>query len=289
MKRPLPLKIAKLLSRLINGETLPASSAKHSFVTRLIEEGIILSKGKHRKTLQLYDKDELLNFIENQLQISDLDNYIAIIEQENLNRFDLIKTTKDSKTKKVRTFKGFLINSYISINATLNGKSININPAKGSFVFISDFETFIPSPKTTIVGVENAENFSYIENQKHLFQNITPLFISRYPQNQNKDVIQWLKSIKNSYLHFGDFDISGIGIYLNEYKKHLAKRAKFFVPSDIEKTLKESGNRERYDIQKVNFDPKSIQEEELKELYKLIQKEKKGLDQEFYINENANA
>lgn len=289
MKRPLPLKIAKLLIRLVNGKILPASSVKHPFVTLLVDEGIIISKGKHRRTLQVYDKNELSNFIENQLQISDLEKYVAILEQEDINRFDLIKTTKDSKTKQVRTFKGFLINSYTATDAILNGESININPAKGSFIFISDFEAFIPSTKVTIVGVENAENFNHIEKQKYLFENISPLFISRYPQNQNKDVIQWLKNIPNNYLHFGDFDISGIGIYLNEYKKHLGKRAKFFVPGNIEETLKESGNRERYDIQKINFKPESIQEEDLKKLYKLIQKEKKGLDQEYFIKVNDNA
>lgn len=289
MNRPLPLKIAKSLIQLGDGEILPASSAKHSFVTRLIDEDIIISKGKHRRTLQVYDKNELSNFVENQLQISDLENYVTILEQEDVNRFDLIKTTKDSKTKQVRAFKGFLVNSYTSINAVLNGEKININPAKGSYIFISDFEAFIPDSNVTIVGVENAENFNHIESQKYLFQNITPLFISRYPQNQNKDVIQWLKSIPNNYLHFGDFDIAGIGIYLNEYKKHLGKRAKFYIPENIENSLNEFGNRERYDIQRTNFIPESMQEEGLKKLYELIQKEKKGLDQEYYINENANA
>lgn len=289
MKRSLPLKIAKQLIRLGNGETLPASSAKHSIVMRLIDEGIIISKGKHQRTLQVYDKAELFDFVENQLQISDLDNYVTIFEQEDINRFDLIKTTKDSKTKQVRTFKGFLVNSYVAINAILNGKKISINPSKGIFVFIFDFENFRPDSNVTIVGVENAENFNLIEKQRHLFESITPLFISRYPQNQNKDVIQWLNSIKNNYLHFGDFDISGIGIYLNEYKKHLGNRAKFFVPSDIKAAMNESGNRERFDVQKINFKPELIEEKELKELFELIQKEKKGLDQEYYINENANA
>lgn len=288
MKRPLPLKIAKVLIQLANGDILPASSAKHSFVTILIDEGIIISKGKHRRTIQLIDKNELSIFIENQLQISDLEKYITILEEENVNRFDLIKTTKDSKTKQVRTFKGFLINSYTSVEAMLNGKNIKIKPIKGSFVFISDFETFIPSPEVIIIGVENAENFTHIESQKHLFENITTLFISRYPQNQNKDVIQWLKNIPNNYLHFGDFDISGIGIYLNEYKKHLGKRAKFFIPRDIEKSLKESGNRERYNVQRINFKSEAIQEEGLMKLFQLIQKEKKGLDQEYFINENIN-
>lgn len=280
----IPLKIAKQLIKLANGEILNASSAKHKFITLLIEEGIIVSKGKYRRTLQVDDKVDLYNFIENQLQITDLENYVLLSETDEINRADLIKTTKDSKTKEIRTFKGFLVNSYQTINATLNGKNIKIHPQKGSFVFISDFENFILSPEVTIIGVENAENFNQIEKQKKLFENLTPLFISRYPQNQNKDVIHWLKKNSNQYLHYGDFDIAGIGIYLNEYKKHLGKRASFFIPNEIEKALKTYGNRERFDVQKVNFKPEKIKENTLLKLFKLIQKEQKGLDQEYYID-----
>jgi hypothetical protein len=108
--------------------------------------------------------------------------------------------------------------------------------------------------------------------------------VSRYPQNQSKDLIKWLKSIPNKYLHFGDFDLSGVGIYLNEYKTHLGEKASFFIPATIDVDLKEKGNRKRYDIQKQNFKIENIEELELIKLVKLIHKYKKGLDQEFYIN-----
>jgi len=35
------------------------------------------------------------------------------------------------------------------------------------------------------------------------------LFVSRYPQTQSKDLLNWLQSIPNPYLHFGDFDLTG--------------------------------------------------------------------------------
>jgi len=116
-----------------------------------------------------------------------------------------------------------------------------------------------------------------------LFENINPLFVSRYPQNQNKDVIKWLSSIPNNYLHFGDFDIAGIGIYLNEYKKHLIDKATFFIPEYIEQELGENGNRKRYNVQKVNFKLNEIKENSLLKLIDLINTQKKGLDQEYYI------
>ena len=84
-------------------------------------------------------------------------------------------------------------------------------------------------------------------------------------------------------IHYGDFDISGIGIYLNEYKKYLSERANFFIPENVEDAIKKNGNRERYNNQKVNFDINNITEKRLLSLIETINAEKKGLDQEFYI------
>ncbi|RUA29570.1 MAG: hypothetical protein DSY76_03295 [Bacteroidetes bacterium] len=276
------LKIAKALVRLKNGEVLTGSSAKSKLIDELISEKIILQKGKHHKTLQLHNEEFLDNFLSNQLQIFDLEEYILALENSNTSRSKFVKISSDSKKSKERVFKGFLVNSYIPIKATLNGKEFLINPDNGSFVFIYDFETLKINKDITVVGIENSENFRHIEKQSYLFKNIKPLFISRYPQTQNKDFIKWMKSIPNNYLHFGDFDFAGIGIYLNEYKKHLGKRAEFYIPNDINETIKK-GSRERYDIQKLNFKTDEIEENELLKLIEIIHKEKKGLDQEYYI------
>ncbi len=125
----------------------------------------------------------------------------------------------------------------------------------------------------------------YIDKQKYLFSDIRPLFVSRYPQNQSKDLIKWLQSIPNPYVHFGDFDFAGIGIYLHEFKKHLVDRTTFFVPENIDKLITDFGNKKRYDEQKINFDVKSIKEEKLLQLIKTIHKNRKGLDQEILIKE----
>lgn len=279
----LTLKIAKVLVRLINGEAIPNSLAKSKLIDDLVSENIISRKGKHKKSLELISKTELNIYLANQLQINDLNKYISALENENTTRSEFVKIATDSKKSKERAFKGFLVNSYDSIKAELNKKDIIINPHKGSFVFIYDYESFKLPKEITIVGVENTKNFSQINEQKYLFKNIKPLFISRYPQNQNKDFIKWVNSIPNSYLHFGDFDIAGVGIYLNEYKKHLQEKASFFIPKNIKSDLRDNGNRERFDNQKINFDINKIQETKVLELIKLIEKEKKGLDQEYYI------
>lgn len=279
----LTLKIANILARLVDGETIPASSAKSKIIDNLVAENIIFRKGKHRKTLSLLNENSLQIYLENQLQINNLDKYISALKNKDSSRAEFVKLTTDSKHSKERAFKGFLVNSFFPIAAELNHQRITINPVVGSFVFIYDYETFRIPADVTVIGVENAKNFSQIEKQRYLFEKITPLFVSRYPQNQNKDFIQWMKSIPNDYLHFGDFDVAGIGIYLNEYKKYLLEKATFFVPGNIEIILRENGNRKRYNKQELNFKISEIKEDKLIDLYNLIQKEKKGLDQEFYI------
>ncbi len=279
----LTLKTAKILVQLINGASVSNSLAKCKLIDNLVFENIIFRKGKHQKSLQLINEIGLHNYLANQLQINNLSAYILALENENSTRAELVKITTDSKKSKERVFKGFLVNSYNTVKAELNNETIIINPIKGSFIFIYDFETFKIPKEITIVGVENAENFSQIQKQKYLFKSINPLFISRYPQNQNKDFVKWMKSIPNNYLHFGDFDIAGIGIYLNEYKKHLLGKATFFIPENIKNDIRKNGNRERFDKQKINFKIDQIQESKIIELIEIIQLEKKGLDQEYYI------
>ncbi|HUZ61661.1 MAG TPA: hypothetical protein VMU83_22985 [Hanamia sp.] len=281
----LPIALAEKLLLLAHGEKMASSKMKHPIISDLISEGIIHRPGKINSILQLVNKEQLNLYLINRFAISDLESYIQTLKKEDATRSELISIAADSKLKSIRTFKGFLANSFSPISATLNSKPFTINPAPGTFDFIYDFENFIPEKDIAIVGIENPENFRHIEKQRYLFQNIKPLFVSRYPQNQSKDLIKWLQSIPNKYLHFGDFDFAGIGIYLNEFKKHLGKKAAFFVPENINELIKKFGSKKLYDIQKINFNVKDIDEETLLELIEIIHRNKKGLEQEVLCRE----
>lgn len=280
----IPVHIAEKLLQLSQGEIIPSSSAKHALIDELVSEGIIERNGRVQKKLQISNSQSLFQYLHSKFGVTDLNKYLEISQKQNIQRSELVQVSSDSKMKQVRTFKGFLVNCYCPIEAELNGKKIMLNPVEGLFQFIYDFERFIPSSNITIVGVENPESFRFVEKQRRLFNNINPLFVSRYPQNQSKDFIKWLQSIPNNYLHFGDFDFTGIGIYLNEYKRHLAHKASFFVPQNIEKLIADFGNKNRYDNQKINFDLKSIQEGNLSQLINTIHKYRRGLDQEILIH-----
>ena len=177
------------------------------------------------------------------------------------------------------------MNCYQPIKATVNTIKTSLNPVEGTFAFIYDFESFAIPDNITVVGIENPENFRYIQKQSTLFRNIIPLFVSRYPQNN--DFIKWMKSIPNNYLHFGDFDFEGINIFLNEYKKHLGNKAQFFIPDDIERMINENGNRGIYNTQLYKQpDTELVNDERLIRLINIIHKHKKGLEQEFLIKMN---
>lgn len=277
--------LAGIFLQLSKGEKIPASKLKGPLVAELLMEGILadIRSGRTRSLLYVPKVESLKAFLSNRFSITDLEYYINTLRQDNVTRADLIQAAANSKAKKVRTFTGFLVNCYEPVTATLNGESVKINPSAGTFQFIHDAKHFIPHPGVTIVGVENSESFSQIVKQKHLFGTIHPLFVCRYPLNQSKDLLKWLQAIENPYLHYGDFDFAGIGIYLNEYKRHLGSRSTFFVPDNIELLIKTWGNRNLYDGQKINFDLKLITEQKINELIDLIHRYKKGLEQEILI------
>jgi len=283
----MPLSIAERLLQLARGEQMPASKMKHEITDDLISEGIIAAalQGRTKSTLYIADKAAFNNYLYNRWAIANLEDYISVLKNDATTRAELIQASNDSKSAHKRTFRGFLVNSYLPVEAVLNGRPLTIHPQPRTFQFIYDFEKFIPAGDVVIVGVENAENFCSVEKQQYLFPGLKILFVSRYPQGQSRDLIKWLQSLPNRYLHFGDYDFAGIGIYLAEYKKHLGDRASFFIPTNIEQLLTQFGNRKLYDKQRSGIT--GVHEENIKELIGLIHKYKKGLEQEILIAKKA--
>lgn len=280
----LSLPVAEKLLLLRNGERIPASQLSQAVFKELLFEKILYKTGKSRGYILLVNQEQFDLYLLNHYSIANLDEYISVLKEENTSRASLIKVSTDSKLKRSRSFKGFLVNCYDPVEVRINGKQTMLNTASGLFQFVYDFERFVPDPQLTIVGIENPENFRYIEKQRYLFKDIKPLFISRYPQNQHGDIIRWLKAIPNPYLHFGDFDFAGINIYMNEFKRHLpSERCSFFVPPGIEELFERYGNYERYDRQKLCVDMADITERKVVELIEIIHRYAKGVDQEVFV------
>ena len=275
--------IEKLI-RLANGETLPASSLKGVWFEQMQDDGILLATSHgSRKSLRASDGMSLRQYVASHFNIHDLEQTLCAFSDEDVSRASLVAATGDSKFISRRTFKGFLVNSYQPVTAILNGQEIIIHPTEGSFMFIADYQHFIIPQDVVVVGVENAENFRYIAMQKYLFARYGQvLFVSRYPQTQNKDLIKWLQSIPNQYVHFGDLDLAGIAIYENEYYCHLGTKSSFFIPDDYDQRIS-IGNTDRYNNQLPQYGKMTVEDKRVQPLLDCIHLYHKGYDQEGYI------
>lgn len=274
--------VLKTLKELVSGNNVAASKISSALLAELTEENLVLPiPHGSRVSYKAISVNRLNDYIYAKYNISNLDAAIAI-KKDAPQRSEQIEITGNSKFVQKRTFTGFLVNTFEPLKCTLNGNEIIVSPTVGTFTFIYDFQTFTIPDDAIVIGIENAENFRYINRQKYLFEGIKCLFVSRYPQRQSNDLKEWLLSIKNQYFHFGDFDFAGLNIFVNEFKKHLGVRAKLFVPENLEILFQKYGNLELFCNQQIEFDINK-QDDVVKSVYLLIEKYRKGLEQEIFI------
>lgn len=278
------------LLRLAKGESLPASALTGEWFRQMLADGILVFSTKgSRKSMRANDGQSFRQYLASRFDIRDLEAYHELTADRTASRAEQVKMAGDSKVRKHRTFFGFMVNSYEPIPVMLAGKQVELLPEDGTFMFIYDFRKFTLPEDVIIIGVENAENFRYIRQQKWLFDSYFPedsrlLFVSRYPQEQSHDLMEWLRSIPNRYVHFGDLDLAGIHIYLTEYYRHLGQRASFLISADYEERIA-AGSRERYECQYARFGKMEITDQRLSPLASCIHRHHRGYDQEGYISD----
>lgn len=287
------------IERLLAGESVASGSLRGKWVETFRHEGVLIADSrKSRIYLRAPNPDVLMQSLhELNEAFTSIDNARAILNGENLSRAELVELSGNSKTRNVRAMPGFAVNSYEPIHAELHGRPMVIMPPKGSFVFISDWREFVVPSDILIVGIENMENFREIRKQKYLFERLIDkqaenmnsrdavcarsiLFVARYPQSG--DLGLWLERIPNRYVHFGDLDLAGIAIYMNEISKHVGTRGTFLIPDDAEARL-HKGSRQRYKAQESRYATLHTPDPALRHLIDLIRRLGLAYDQEGYI------
>lgn len=268
-----------LLQRLVSGESVASSSLRKDVAAELLDEGLLTVKTHgSRRSYAAIDAEALRKFVESHY------GSLGFVNKEGLTRAELASDTGNSKLVMVRSCPGFPVNSYEPIACMLNDREFVVNPQEGSFLFVADWESFVVPEYVIIVGIENMENFRMIRQQRELFEKAIGsdrlLFVSRYPQST--DLRSWLQMIPNRYIHFGDFDLAGINIFLTEFHAHLGDRSTFLIPSDIDERLT-NGSTERYNDQYPKFKRLSTDIPEIQHLIDTINRCHKCYDQEGYI------
>ena len=212
----------ELLRRLMSGDSVAASSLRNDLVEELLGEGLLTTRDHgSRRSYAAIDTVALGAFVESHF------GGLKIVDKVRLTRAEIASETGDSKLVMVRSCPGFPVNTYEPISCMLNGQEFMVNPKEGSFLFVADWQSFLVPDDVVVVGIENMENFRMIRQQRKLFKQcigtVRLLFVSRYPQSI--DLRSWLQTIPNRYVHFGDFDLAGINIFLTEFHAHLGSRS----------------------------------------------------------------
>lgn len=270
---------AILLRSLINGESVASSALPKHIAETLCSEGFLTVRAQgSRRSFSAIDTRALRNYLS--AKYGDLDG----VDDNYHTRAQQASVSGNSKQVYVRSCPGFPVNSYEPIGCMLNGCEFVIAPQEGSFIFVADWKTFVVPEDIVIVGIENMENFRMIRQQRNLFEsaigNRRLLFVSRYPQST--DLRTWLQTLSNPYIHFGDFDLAGIHIFLTEFYPYLGNRGSYLIPTDIDERLK-NGSIERYNSQYPRFHDIGTDILSLQNLIDTINRHHRCYDQEGYI------
>lgn len=279
-----PSLVDKLI-RLRSGESLPSSALRGEWVEELLSDGVLINRSHGSRNSIIAASPETLeqSLMHINERLGHLDKMKETLDAETT-RSEQAAGTGNSKLVTARSCPGFSVNSYEPIICCLNGKELVVNPQEGTFLFIADWHSFAIPYDVTVVNIENMENFRLIRRQQSLFASALAgkrlLFVSRYPQSS--DLRTWLQTIPNQYVHFGDFDLAGIHIFLTEFQKHLGARASFLIPQDIEQRIKH-GSAERYNDQYPKYSHLTSNIQPLQQLIDTLHKYHRCYDQEGYI------
>ena len=273
------------LIRLRSGESLPSSALRGEWVEELLSDGVLISRSHGSRSSMIAASPETLeqSLMHINERLGHLDKMKETLDAETT-RSEQAAETGNSKLVTARSCPGFPVNSYEPIICCLNGEELVVNPQEGTFLFIADWHSFAIPYDVTVVNIENMENFRLIRRQQSLFASALAgkrlLFVSRYPQSS--DLRTWLQTIPNQYVHFGDFDLAGIHIFLTEFQKHLGARSSFLIPKDIEQRIKH-GSAERYNDQYPKYCHLTSNIQPLQQLIDTLHKYHRCYDQEGYI------
>ena len=283
--------LIQAFAALRQGETLPFSRFPAEWSDEMLSEGGVSSivRGS-RKSLKVVSRAAFDVFLRSKgLQPDKLEETAAVLSGAD-SRAQQVQLLGDSKAVAVRSCPGFPVNVIGPLSVRLGDRKILMCPCPGSLLYINDFLNFRIPSNAIVVGVENMENFRFPERQTAVWDQILDqyggdgvpplLLVSRYPQS--KDLVSWLQEIPNQYVHFGDFDLAGVHIYLTEFYRHLGDCSAFFVPADIETRLAR-GSRERYSAQFARFGKMEVPDPRLEPLVQLIHRYQTGYDQEGFI------
>lgn len=272
---------AKILAKLLEQKQVNGSEfCDKKLLQELLDEKIVHQKqlSFKKKKIILLHKNRLHHFLRSHYKINDLDAYIAIFSKE-ATRHELIQTSQGSKTKATHVMQGLYLQTLAPLDIDVDAQTKTITPTPNGAVFISYKSKIALDKNILITVVENFENLLLLQRQQHLFAHLKKpiLFVFR-----NSSLYNFLKTVENEVLYFGDIDLAGIAIYQNEIAPKLTGKSSFFIPQNIQSLLQDAP-QELYFKQYEKYKNIQSQNKKLAKLINLIHYCKATIEQESLI------
>ena len=275
----------KKVKLLIQGQQLPGSQLRKPVFKELVREKlIVVSTTGRRKAVAYAPSTELLALaVKQRWGIEDIDKRMEFLERKSMSRIDNQNETNDSKSNKSKAYRGFLVTADKPLQYTYKGVGQVLDLEEGTFLHIYDYQDFSIDEDVEVVYVENFTCFRFIEKYTYLMgEDKKRLFISRF--GSTMDFKEWLAGIPNKYLHFGDFDLAGIDLYLKVYNK-IGDRAQMLIPDDIGERIANKGNGKLFHQTIKKYQNINVTDQRVQPLVNLILKYHKVYEQEGYARQ----
>ena len=263
--------------------------AKNLFSSKkLLEEFIgcncVYMSGKPSQ-IYLNDAEALLGVIKaNGYNVNCIEDLDYFIEEENepKSRDEIADNYSHTKRVESKSFNGLMISVFNKLEVNYNDKKQYFYPLEGSGLFLHYTSKLQLDDDVIVVGVENPQVVWYINNYKHLFENDKKYLFLCISEYKTTYQYKWLESFSGEYIHFGDFDLAGINIYLNTIVPKLkkAKSHSFLIPDNIYEIIKEKNYMLDYSNQTKYLNITSKEDKNLQKLMEFIKSHKITIEQE---------
>lgn len=277
--KSLPLSFARCLLRMQEGEVLNASDFHSVGILKQFCDDGVLSKipwGSRRYKYRCKEIGLLEDYLRVQHGIFSIAQYIILQEEGTSDGEASLGATKSTKTLRRRSLQGFFIQAY-DTEVRISGKLLS-EPVEGVSHFIYDYNQLNITREAVVVGVENPECFIKFSRLRVNFPYKEMVVVMRY---MSISPVRWLSTIKNRYIHFGDYDPAGVSIYCHEYLFRLGEdRCSFYIPDDIATKMAYYGDTRLYDKQSAMEIDRGRLGGALLELLRLMDRLGKGMEQE---------
>lgn len=278
----LSLSLAKKIFKLVQEKSINSSEFKNSGkLQEFIEYGIVHLQVKGQKTKIILSSEQKLDtYLQKLYGIQSLEAFINEGLNPNRSRSSLSQVSSNSKVFKTDVQAGLYLASYEPIDIYVNEEKISLYTANMTSLFLHKNAKLRIADDILIVGVENYENLISISKQKNFFiDSRKKIFMYR-----NKYSREFLSKSFNDYLHYGDFDLAGVNIYLNEIVPRLPhERHVYFIPDNISALL-ENGNSQDYFLHLKKYSNLKSKTKYIQDFIDLLHEKKRSLHQEFLID-----